>query len=61
MYPPVSKGSREVANLTERKNLYPPSPVYSAKENRCSVPGSYALISLPSCTMFYCKFTGCCD
>ena len=29
-YPPVSKASREVANLTERKN--PHNPVYGGKE-----------------------------
>ena len=30
-YPPVSEASREVANLTERKN--PHTPVYGVKEN----------------------------
>ena len=29
-YPPASKASREVANLTERKNL--PTPIYGVKE-----------------------------
>ena len=32
-YPPVSKVSREVANLTERKNLQ--TPVYGVKEFGC--------------------------
>ena len=31
--PPVSEASREVANLTERKNLH--TPIYSAKEFVC--------------------------
>ena len=30
LYPPVSKASREVENLTERKNLN--TPVYGVKE-----------------------------
>ena len=30
IYPPASEASREVANLTERKN--PPTPVYGVKE-----------------------------
>ena len=29
-YPPASEASREVANLTERKNLH--TPVYGVKE-----------------------------
>ena len=32
-YPPASKASREVANLTERKN--PHTPVYDVKEFVC--------------------------
>ena len=32
-YPPASEASREVANLTERKN--PPTPVYGVKEFVC--------------------------
>ena len=32
-YPPASKASREVANVTERKN--PPTPVYGVKEFVC--------------------------
>ena len=32
-YPPASKASREVANLTERKN--PHTPVYGVKEFVC--------------------------
>ena len=31
--PPASKASREVANLTERKNLH--TPVYGVKESVC--------------------------
>ena len=34
-YSSDSKASREVANLTERKN--PPTPVYSVKEFDCPV------------------------
>ena len=33
IHPPVSKASREVANLTERKNLH--TPVYGDKEFVC--------------------------
>ena len=33
IYPPASKASREVANLTERKN--PQTPVYGVKEFVC--------------------------
>ena len=33
IYPPASQGSREAANLTERKN--PCSPVYGVKELVC--------------------------
>ena len=32
-YPPASEASREVANLTERKNKH--SPVYGVKESVC--------------------------
>ena len=32
-YPPASEGSKEVANLTERKN--PHSPMYGVKEFVC--------------------------
>ena len=32
-YPPVSEASREVANLTERKNQH--TPVYGVKEFVC--------------------------
>ena len=32
-YPPASEASREVANLTERKNLH--TPVYGVKEFVC--------------------------
>ena len=35
-YPPASKASREVANLTERKN--PHTPVYDVKEFVCVCP-----------------------
>ena len=33
LYPPASESSREVANLTERKNPHP--PVYGVKEFVC--------------------------
>ena len=44
-YPPASEGSREVANLTERKN--PHTPVYGVKEFVClSVINFSSLLNL---------------
>ena len=39
VYPPPSEASREVANLTERKNLQ--TPVYGVKEFVCYVLNAY--------------------
>ena len=44
LYPPTSEASREVTNLTERKN--PHTPIYDVKEFVClSVPNSTPIIS----------------